>query len=171
MPKSAQGFTLVELLVVLVIIGTVTAMVLFTVRGGGEERLARQEIRRMEHLVSLLADESVNRQAEFGIAFDAGGYRTLRWNDGEWHPQTDAAILRPHAWSGGVEVTLSVEDRVFDLSAGGDTEGVEPQVVFLSAGTVSPFILEVTAANGRGERIRVHLTTQIEREPVEGFAP
>lgn len=164
---SARGFTLIELLVVLVIIGTVTAVVLFTVRGGGEERAARQEIRRMEQLVSLLADESVNRQVEFGIEFDRRGYRVSRWDGAEWQPLADPSILRPHAWSGGVEVDLSVEGREVELAAQRSADDVEPQVVFLSAGTVSPFELAVTAANGRGERLRVHLTTQAEREAVD----
>jgi hypothetical protein len=144
-------------------------MVLLTVRGGGEERNARQEVRRVEQLVALLADEAVNRQVEIGLQLDEHGYRVMQWDGSEWQPLGDSAILRPHMWSGGVAVTLQAEGRPVDLVVDTQQESREPQVVFLSSGSVTPFELEIVAANGYGERLRVHLTAQSERAPIEGM--
>lgn len=157
MPK---GFTLIEVLVVLVIIGVVVGATLFTVRAGGEERVARDEVRRLEHAVTLLADESVQRMAELGLQFHARGYRVLAWDGAAWVPHG-----RARTWPDGLGAELVVEARATPLPPAFPPGAPRPEVVFLSSGEVSAFTLSLRAAGG-GERLTVHAHGGTEREPL-----
>lgn len=155
---------------VVLVIGIAMAVTVFTVRGGGEERLARDEARRLERLVQVVSDESLFRVAEYGIEFTRTGYRFLRWDGTEWQPLPDPGVLRDRRWPDALTVSLEVEGRPVPLAPDFAAEEPVPQVVFLSSGEVSPFQLAVVVPDTRrGERLRVHATAQAERTVIEGL--
>lgn len=160
----ARGFTLIEILVVVVIVGIVTATALLSVRAGGEARLAREEIHRLERLVAVAIDEAVYRNLELGVEFVAGGYRFLVWDGATWSPMTDGA-MRERRWPDVLAARLTVEARPVTLPRAYPTEKPVPQVVLLSSGEVSAFELELRAPDG-GESLTVHATAVTEREPL-----
>ena len=166
----ARGFTLIELLVVVLIIGITLSVALLTVRGGGEARLAQDEIHRLERLVGLAADESVYRLIELGLEIARDGYRFLVWDGTEWIPLPEPGPLREHHWPDALAPLLTVEAKPIAVPPRFDADEPVPQIVFLSSGEVSAFTLELVAPGGVGERLQVFITAETEREPI-GQAP
>lgn len=167
----ASGFTLIEIMVVLVIASVITLFALISVRGGGEERLARDEAHRLERLVQLAADEALYRVIELGLEFHTGGYRFLLWDGAQWHDLPDPGALRARTWPDALTPTLVVEGRPIPLRDEPAVDEPTPQVVFLSSGEVSPFRLALVTPERRGEELRVTMTAQAERVPVDGVLP
>ncbi|MEX0899969.1 MAG: type II secretion system minor pseudopilin GspH [Gammaproteobacteria bacterium] len=161
-----RGFTLIELLVVMLIAGILMAAVLLSVRGGGEERLAREEIQRLDRLVTLASDEAIYRLLEIGLEFHREGYRFLVWTGDIWMPLPEPGPLRAHRWPEALTASLTVEAKPTVLPATLAAEAPVPQVVFLSSGEVSAFQIDLLAANGLGERLQVHVTADTERAPL-----
>jgi general secretion pathway protein H len=154
----SRGFTLVEILVVLVIIGVVAGAVMITAFGGGESRLANQEIQRIELVAARLRDESVLRTVEYGLRFHAGGYQTLVWDGQQWTPESPG-----HAWSPAVRAELVVNGRAVALANRLPSGPAQPQIAFLSSGEADGFVLTLRAG-ADGERLVVHSSGLIERE-------
>ena len=162
---SARGFTLIEILVVLVIVGIVTTTALLSLRGGGEARLARAEIQQLERLVELASDEALYRALELGIEFRQGGYRFLVWDGTTWSPVADVNAMRERSWPDVLAAQLVVEAKPVPLPMAFPADNPVPQVVLLSSGEVSAFELELRAPDG-GESLTVHATGTSEREPL-----
>lgn len=154
----SRGFTLVEILVVLVIIGVVTGAVLISAFSGGEGRLANQEIQRLELVAERLRDESVLRTVEYGLRFHGGGYEVLVWDGQQWIAESPV-----HTWTPAVDADLTVNGQAVTLAARPPPGPARPQVAFLSSGEADGFEL-VLRAGGAGERLVVHGTGLIERE-------
>jgi general secretion pathway protein H len=164
--SRVRGFTLIELLVVLVIIGVVVGATLFTVRAGGEQRVARDEVRRVQHIVEALRDESVYGMRELGLQFRRSGYRVLAWDGADWIPHEPSRILREHDWPDAVQPDLSVEGMAQVLSSNWPSSEQRPDVVFLSSGEVSAFELEITAVDGTGLSLVVGADGTTRTEPI-----
>lgn len=147
----------------LVIAGVIAVFVLLSLPGEGDERAARDEVRRLERLVTLAGDEALYRLVELGIEFNRDGYRFLVWDGQDWAPPMDPGVLRAHRWPPTLEARLRVENRELPLPERFAIDDPTPQVVFLSSGEVSPFQLELRDVHRRGEALHVHLTQQTER--------
>lgn len=140
---SEPGFTLVELLVTLVILGMLAGLATLSV-GGMTERRARDEAQRFVGLVGFASDEATLRGEEFGVLFDADGYGVLRFDPDaeEWLPPPEREFA-PHALSDGVRMELRLTDagRARLGTARGDAQRL-PEVLVLSSGEITPFELE-----------------------------
>ena len=99
LPTAPQrGFTLLELLVVLVILGILLGVVSLNV-APSEGQSMRNEAQRIALLLQLARDEAImrNRQVAFELAPDA--YRFLVRDDGGWQPITGDDVLRERRFS------------------------------------------------------------------------
>jgi len=78
-----RGFTLIEIMVVIVIIGIMTAMVALNVVSSDPSRALTSEAKRFVAVVSQAVDEASFQQQELGIISTEDGYKFVRWETGE----------------------------------------------------------------------------------------
>jgi type II secretion system protein H len=115
----AAGFTLVEILVVLAIVGVMVLAVGLSVDSGGPARKATVEAERLVALMRLACDESGQFAQEIGIRFDGSGYVFVRAIGREWEVR-DSAALRARRLPAGMRLDLRIGDRAIELEQAGD---------------------------------------------------
>ncbi len=145
MTTPPRGFTLLEIMVVLVLIGIITSFALLSVGGGPRERLA-EEARRLAALVELHQQEAILSGELRGIQFGRAGYAILSLGEkGEWRPPATADTLIRHALPEDIALGLWIEGRPADLK----TTGKLPQVVLLASGETTEFVAVFGFADDR----------------------
>jgi general secretion pathway protein H len=140
-----RGFTLLELLVVLVLIGIILSFAVLSVGDGGRQARLEQEARRMQALFSLASEEAVLRSLELGVVLQQQGYAFVGYDGEAWQPLTGDSLLREHALPETMKFALFIEGLPVELSAlpGEGEEGPAPQLLFFSSGERQPFELTV----------------------------
>ena len=113
-----NGFTLLELIVVIVIVAILFTYTTLAIRGNAPEDAIKEEARRLERLIELALEESILRGEEYGIEFFIDGYRFLRRSDVQWEVITQDAILRERELPEKMEIETLLEDSplAVDLS-------------------------------------------------------
>jgi general secretion pathway protein H len=151
-PARAGGFSLIELLVVIVILAIMASMVLLSMATLRSEDPVETEARRLTALVQFVAEEALVQGRDFGVEFFHDGYRFLSWDpdNGLWSIVDDESTLRPRTLAGDLRVVLAVDGREVVLDpaeARRDRREDElaPQVAIFSSGELTPFELFLVA--------------------------
>ena len=131
MPRRCRGFTLLELMVVIVLIGVLLGMVSFAT-GTNPARQARQEAANLAQIVQHLRERAVLEGQEFGLRFSVEGYRAMRLEIRGWQP-----VGALHQWPDRLQLHLRRDG--YPLVLGAD-EG-PPQLMLLSSDETSAFTL------------------------------
>jgi len=76
---KAKGFTLIEIMVVIIIIGIMTALTALNVSSNDPARNLKNEAQRFVAVVSQAVDEASFQQQELGIVATEDGYQFVRW--------------------------------------------------------------------------------------------
>ncbi len=95
--RGARGFTLLELLVVMVLAGILLSIVTISVTPDPRQSLVR-EAARIGQLLALAADEARIRQAPIVWEADVHGYRFVTESGGERRLVTGDDLLRERKW-------------------------------------------------------------------------
>ncbi len=134
----AHGFTLVEMLVVVVIVGVLAGAVGLAGGARGGAYPLREEAERLARVVRLVADEAVLDNREYGLLIDAGGYQVRRHDarSGRWQPVPD---WPPHRLPDGMQLSLAVEGSELALPAQALGRERPPQLLLSSAAQWTPF--------------------------------
>ena len=134
---SARGFTLLEIMVVLVLIGIITSFALLSVGGGGPHERLAEEVRRLAALIELHQQEAILNGETHGIQFSRAGYALLTLGEkGQWQSPTAANTLVQQTLPEDIALSLWVEGRAVDLK----TTGKLPQVLLLASGETTEFV-------------------------------
>ncbi|MGY4534788.1 general secretion pathway protein H [Pseudomonas sp. TE3786] len=157
--RAQTGFTLIEIMVVLVILGTLIGLAVLSTGIAGPSRELRNEAERLTGLIGVLADEAVLDNREYGLWFDASSYQVLRYDSvtSKWQ----AVDKTPHALPVWAVLTLELEGSALKLpSPNGDDEGQKgaersPQLLILSSGELSPFRLQMAERRPQGVRLEM----------------
>ena len=152
----SRGFSLIEILVVIVIIGIVMSIAVLSITLVGGDSQLRDEAQRIISLVDVARDESLLQGREFGLEFMQSGYRFVEFDPltRQWGEIIGDDTLRLRELPEELELELYVEDRRVmlktDPARTGDDEedrpGIEryaPHVLIYSSGDMSPFELHV----------------------------
>lgn len=91
--SKARGFTLLELLVVLVIAGITLGMVSFNALPSDRQAL-QTESKRIAVLLQLAREEAIVRNRPIAFEVDANGYRFMIREDNVWQPLVADDLLR-----------------------------------------------------------------------------
>jgi general secretion pathway protein H len=162
------GFTLIELMVVVVIIGLLYATTLLSLGGSGKDSQLEQERDRLATLIDYVRERAALQTVEYGIRCEQGGYRFLMYDNRQalWLEDPLDDSLRPRKVPAGLEIALVVEDRAIVLprssaatQAGtaakkgsgaatpqGTTPDLTPQVMLYSNGDLTSFKLTLSRA-------------------------
>jgi general secretion pathway protein H len=152
-PRAAPfaGFTLLEVLVVLVIIGIITAMAVVSTAVLGKDRQLDEEAQRLQAVLAQAREESMLDGRDVGVRVDRQGYDFLRYNgrvvEGRvvgWEPVVGDTLLRERSLPEGLNATLRLEARELELkprAAPTEDEPAQPQILVLASGDVVPFDL------------------------------
>lgn len=145
-PHGAAGFTLLEILVVVVIIGVVATFAVLSIGSRTLDDRLDVEARRLQELIALAAEEAVLQGTEIGFLQTAEGYAFMVLKDGAWSIPDDAGPLRGRVLVEPFYLQLRVEGRpVTPAEPDGEDAKLEPQVLLLSSGEATAFTLEVRA--------------------------
>lgn len=96
--RLARGFTLLELLVVLVIVGVMLGVVSFNAMPSSRQAL-ENEARRIALLLQLARDEAIVRNSPVAFEADTERYRFLLRTNKVWTPLDKDDLLRERAFS------------------------------------------------------------------------
>jgi general secretion pathway protein H len=134
------GFTLLELMVVLVIVGIIFTFAMLSFGGDDIAEMMEEEVHRLETLVRLAADESVIRGQELAIRFTGEGYEFMVLQQSGWQIPENDRLLRAYTLPSEVLIRLQLEgDEPVFPDQQSDENAVTPQVFILSSGEVTPF--------------------------------
>ncbi len=143
-----RGFTLLELLVVLVMIGIILSFAMLSIGDGGRGARLEHEAKRIQALFSLAGEEAVLRSLELGVVMQRQGYAFVTYDGEAWQALTGDSLLRDQTLPESMELALYIDGLPVDLgakAAGDDEEdeGPSPQLIFFSSGERQPFELVV----------------------------
>jgi general secretion pathway protein H len=138
--SAARGFTLLELLVVLVIAGILLGLVAFNAMPGERQALQR-EAQRIALLLQLARDEAIVRNRPIAFEADDSRYRFLIRDDNKWQLVSQDDLLREREFARtplSLTLTPAVAGATGPLRITFGREPVDkPFVLTLSSGDVS----------------------------------
>ena len=159
---AQQGFTLIEVMVVVIIIGVLINVVTLSFGRSSPEDQLKTEAQRLSSLIGLAGEEALLRSALIGVDISEEAYGFLRLDEGVWQPMDDN-LFRPRQLPEGMEFNIASSQQ-----AGEDEEENIPEIILLNSGEMTPFELKLSSdridsyyrliGNEMGERTLDHVS-------------
>jgi len=165
-PQASRGFTLLEVMVVILIIGVMVTFASLSIGNRINEDKLENEARRAEAIIRLASEEAEAKGIEIGLRFSEGGYRLLTLDTTrKWQDYEASGPLRRRSFNDPFGLDLRVDGRPVvlppeltpeqerELAASAELKSqreneaqkLTPQVLLLSSGEITPFALQMTA--------------------------
>jgi len=168
-PHYPAGFTLLELLVVIVIIGIITSVASVSVNVLGRDNQVEEQAKRLNAVISQVREESEMQARDIGLFIERDGYLFMRFDSRRqsWVEIDNDQLLARRELPGGLENRLWLEGREVILKTHDELTALNkhaattsnlsakdavtrqakdsrvPQIGILSSGDLSPFELRM----------------------------
>ncbi len=169
---AGRGFTLLEVLLVVLLVGILGSMVMLSVGTGGAERQLQEESDRLVALLGQAAGEAVMQNQEYGLRLTDSGYTFLCLNEQtqRWGECSDT-IFRARDIPAGLELRLLRQGALKELPLTGDAgaavstaapreeegERITPDIFLLSSGEASAASLELRVEEDPEQRSEIRI--------------
>lgn len=158
MNKRAAGFTLIEMMLVLVLLATSAVAVIISLPESKDNKV-KDEAARFHQLVQLLGEDALLNGVDYGIRIERHSYQFLELTRDDWQPIKESKFFTEV--DVGEDINLRVEiggyswqdkDRLFKPGSLFDEDMFAeqtdknkikpPQVVVMASGEYTPFTLD-----------------------------
>ncbi|HHJ35274.1 MAG TPA: type II secretion system protein GspH [Gammaproteobacteria bacterium] len=149
-----HGFTLLELLVVVVIVAILFTYTTLAIRSDSPEDHIKKEAQRLERLFQLALEESILRGEEYAVEIYTDGYRFLKFTNNQWLPVEGDKLLRERELPQNMEIDMRLEETEVVINLANDPKDqqsfsldsdkdenksrAKPQIYLLSSGEITP---------------------------------
>lgn len=155
-PRSRQaGFTLIEVMLVIVVIGMMVAAVQLNFANNKPEKTLEQEALRFAGVFNLAAEYGLLNNVELGLVVKDGSYEFVGYDGVSWTSIPENEMLASYKMPEELTIALNFDDLEPDpealvsrdlfepeedsLSETEEEEKIIPQVYILSGGDITPF--------------------------------
>lgn len=168
--KAVRGFTLLEILLVITIMGLAAGYVVLNFFGVDQSDQLRKEGQRLQVLIDMASDYAVLNQRQLGVRFEPlehAYYFVFLNEDDKWEKLSDEKLYDEHTLAEPFRFELNLDDLpwdtddqlfdrdVFDENFSLDDANTEigneeekklppPQVLIMSSGEITPFTLTLS---------------------------
>lgn len=137
MLKLSHGFTLIEILVVIVIISITMSFALLAFGDFGNKRRMLVSAEQFTHDIKLAQQQAILEGNVLGIAFNQQNYNVLTYSPTKgWQP-FKTSRLHARSFPKGVIMNLQKEQK----------QRFNPDIVINTSGELSPFTLKLSISN------------------------
>ncbi len=147
----SKGFTLVEILVVVVIIAVVISLTVLSIGVTGRDAGLDEETRRIEGLLGLLHERAVLEGRDFGLRLEPTSYEFLQYEPfrDRWLPMNQDHEFRHRELPKGLSFQLELDSQIVvlkpvDPNLNSDQSPPTPQLAIAASGEGTPFRLTLT---------------------------
>src|ERR1700719_3613797 len=156
--NRSQGFTLVEILVVVVIMAVVISLAVLSIGVTGRDSQLDEESRRIEGLLGLLHERALLEGRDFGLRIEPSAYEFVVYEAARdrWLRMDQDHEFRHRELPKGVDFELQLDSQTVVLKAvdrnmKSDQVSPNPQVAIAASGEGTPFrlTLERAATNAK----------------------
>lgn len=141
----SRGFTLIEILVVVLLIGLMLSVTMLAPRSSGPAQALQNEAQRLQLLMEQARDRALLEGREYGLSMETGSYYWWRWSrEKEAWSQFDDTYYRSYQLPD--RLVLNVIEPSVSSQNGSDKK---PLIVMFSDGQISPFELTLSMTTDR----------------------
>jgi general secretion pathway protein H len=144
----SKGFTLVEILVVVVIMAIVISLAVLSIGTTGRDAQLDEESRRIEGLVGLLHERALLEGRDFGLRIEPAAYEFVVYDSrrDRWMTFDQEHEFRHRELPKGVSFQLQLDSQTvvikpIDRSLSSDAAPPAPQLAIAASGEGTPFHL------------------------------
>lgn len=142
-PNKTNGFTLLELLVVIVLLGIMTSFSVLSMGTSSVEREMEAEAKRLHALIKLVQEEAIIQAKEISMEINKKNYSFLEYKDKKWIPLKNK-VFKPRLIKEPLRfnVETEIKTKIFE-----EKEGTPLRLYFLSSGEITPFQMRIYASD------------------------
>lgn len=141
-----RGFTLIEILVVLVIMAIVISLAVLSINVTGRDTQIDQEGQRIEGLLEMLHERALIEGHDFGLRLEPAAYEFLAYDTRRslWVPLDQEREFRRRTLPSGLVFQLELDSRQvvlqpIDPNLSSDATPPAPQLAVAASGDSTPF--------------------------------
>ncbi|KTD59199.1 general secretion pathway protein LspH [Legionella shakespearei DSM 23087] len=129
-----RGFTLIEILIVIVIIGITVGFALIAFGDFGESKRILFAADQLGNTLKLAQQQAILEHGTLGLKIDNTSYQILKLhNASEWKPISNKGVFKVHYFPHNTVITLKTNNKA---SVGA------PSIIIGSSGDITPFTLD-----------------------------
>ena len=108
--KQQNGFTLIEVMLVIVIAGLMASMIQFSFSGDKAEETLDQSSRRFAGVFDIAAEYGMLNNVELGLMVSKNSYQFLGYDGVTWTDVSENELFNEYQLPEGVELVLQLDD-------------------------------------------------------------
>lgn len=130
--RNNRGFTLIEIMIVIVIIGITVGFALIAFGDFGEGKRIQFAAEQLVNTMRLAQQQAILETSTLGLRIDNKSYQILQLQNSQWSPMSNKGIFKATYFPNNTLITLNTHQRA--------PIGTPP-IIITASGDMTPFTL------------------------------